>query len=65
VDLRLDMDVIVAVSAAPTPRPARLRPGPGGHRRLALRPGPPDDVCRRFRPECARALHNTDMQYLA
>jgi urea carboxylase-associated protein 1 len=41
VDLRLDMDVIVAVSAAPTPSTrARTTPGAGGHRRLALRPGP-------------------------
>ena len=34
---------------------------------VAWRSGPAgaDDVCRRFRPEGARALHNTDLQYLA
>jgi uncharacterized protein YcgI (DUF1989 family) len=62
VELRLDMDVIVAVSTAPPAGPAQpLRPCQGGHRRLAPWPGPPDDVCRRFRPENARAHHNSDV----
>lgn len=66
VDLRLDMDVIVAVSAAPHPLdPATEYPS----RKVGLAawrsgPAPADDYCRRFRPENARALHNTDMLYL-
>ena len=67
VDLRLDMDVLLAFSTAPHP----LDPSPvfmGKKVGLALwRSGPaaPDDVCRRFRPENARALHNSDMMSLA
>jgi hypothetical protein len=67
VDLRIDMDVIVAYSAAPHP----LNPAaeyPANKIGLAVwRSGPAsaDDYCRNFRPECARALHNTDMLYLA
>lgn len=67
VDLRLDMDVILAFSSAPHP----LDPSPAysGHKvGLALyRSGPAakDDYCRAFRPENARALHNSDMLYLA
>lgn len=66
VDLRLDMDVIVAYSAAPHP----LDPDPNyvpGKVGLAVwrsGPAPTDDYCRAFRPENARALHNTDMLYL-
>jgi urea carboxylase-associated protein 2 len=66
VELRFDMDVIVAISTAPhgldtaptyTPKKVGL---------LAWRRGTAtaDDVCRAFRPENARALHNTDMLYL-
>lgn len=67
VDLRLDMDVLVAFSAAPHP----LNPAPtypAGKIGLAVwrsGPAPADDYCRTFRPENARALHNTDMLYLA
>ncbi len=67
VDLRLDMNVILAFSTAPHP----LDPCPhfnGKSVGLALwrsGPAPADDFCRRFRPENARALHNTDMLYLA
>jgi len=66
VDLRLDMDVLVAFSAAPHPlNPAPIYPA--NKVGLAVwRSGPAqgDDYCRRFRPENARALHNTDMLYL-
>lgn len=67
VDLRLDMNVILALSTAPHP----LDPNPGYAGKkvgLALwRSGPAlkDDYCRHFRPENARALHNSDMLYLA
>ena len=66
VDLRLDMDVILAFSTAPHP----LDPSPSYNGKkvgLALwRSGvaPKDDFCRAFRPENARALHNSDMLYL-
>ncbi|RTL55730.1 MAG: urea carboxylase-associated family protein [Rhodocyclaceae bacterium] len=66
VDLRLDMDVILAFSTAPHP----LDPSPtysGKKVGLALwRSGAAakDDYCRAFRPENARALHNSDMLYL-
>src|SRR5512139_2477529 len=66
VDLRLDMDVLVAFSAAPHPLDPNPSYAPG---RIGLAvwrsgPAPADDDCRRFRPENARALHNTDMLYL-
>ena len=67
VDLRLDMDVLVAFSSAPHP----LDPAPAypaGKVGIAVwRSGPAavDDYCRGFRPENARALHNTDMLYLS
>lgn len=67
VDLRLDMDVIVAFSAAPHP----LDPAPAypvnkiGLAAWRSGPAPADDYCRAFRPENARALHNTDLLYLA
>lgn len=66
VDLRLDMDVLLAFSTAPHP----LDPAPEYAPKkvgLALwRSGPAskDDFCRSFRPENARALHNSDMLYL-
>lgn len=67
VDLRLDMDVILAYSTAPHP----LDPAPGyAPKKVGLAlwrsgPAPADDFCRGFRPENARALHNSDMLYLA
>jgi urea carboxylase-associated protein 2 len=67
VDLRLDMDVLVAFSAAPhplDPNPA-YAPGKVGLAAWRSGPAPADDYCRGFRPENARALHNTDMLYLA
>ncbi len=67
VDLRLDMDVLVAFSAAPhplDPNPA-YAPGKVGLAVWRSGPAPKDDYCRTFRPENARALHNTDMLYLA
>jgi len=64
-ELRCDMDLVVAVSSAPHPLDARAeyRPGRIGvvARRVPLAPS--DDVCRRFRPENARALYNTDIFY--
>lgn len=66
VDLRLDMDVIVAVSAAPHPLDPRPDYAPAAVGVAAWRSGPAaaDDYCRAFRPEGARALHNSDLQYL-
>ena len=63
VELRLDMDVILALSTAPHPLDPRPGYAPGKLGIAAWRSGPaaPDDLCRRFRPECARALHNSDM----
>ena len=66
VDLRMDMDVLVAFSTAPHPlNPALIYPA-NKVGLAAWRSGPAegDDYCRRFRPENARALHNTDMLYL-
>jgi len=66
VELRLDMDVLLAFSAAPHP----LDPAPQYPARsvgLAVwRSGSAleNDYCRHFRPENARALHNSDMLYL-
>ena len=66
VDLRMDMDVLVAFSTAPHP----LDPAPGypakkvGLAAWRSGPAPADDYCRAFRPENARALHNSDMLYL-
>ena len=66
VDLRLDMDVIVAYSAAPHPLDPNpvYAPGKVGLAVWRSGPAPADDYCRAFRPENARALHNTDMLYL-
>lgn len=66
VDLRMDMDVLLAFSTAPHP----LDPAPKyAPKRIGLAvwrsgPAPNDDYCRAFRPENARAMHNTDMLYL-
>lgn len=67
VELRLDMDVLLAFSTAPHP----LDPAPAyAPKKVGISvwrsgPAPADDYCRAFRPECARALHNSDMLYLA
>ncbi|MBS1129391.1 MAG: hypothetical protein H6R16_393 [Proteobacteria bacterium] len=67
VDLRLDIDVIVAVSAAPHPLDPRpdYAPSPVGVAVWRSGVAPADDYCRAFRPENARALYNSDLQYLA
>lgn len=64
-ELRLDMDVIVAVSTAPHPLDPRpdYQPGKVGVLCRQVGPAPADDICRGFRPENARALHNTEMFY--
>ncbi len=67
VDLRLDMDVLVAFSTAPHPLDPDPDYAPGRIGLAVWRSGaaPADDYCRAFRPENARALHNTDLLYLA
>ncbi len=50
-----------AASARPAPD---LRAQAGGPAAWRSGPAPADDYCRAFRPENARALHNTDMLYL-
>jgi urea carboxylase-associated protein 2 len=64
-ELRMDMDVIVAVSTAPHPLDPRPSYQPGRIGVLARKVGAAatDDLCRSFRPENARALHNTDQFY--
>ena len=65
VELRFDMDVILAVSSAPhalDPSPV-YAPKKVGLRSWHCGPAPAVDACRAFRPENARALHNTDMLY--
>ena len=65
VELRFDMDVILAFSTAPHP----LDPSPTyASKKVGISvwrsgPAPADDYCRSFRPENARALHNSDMLY--
>jgi hypothetical protein len=60
------MDVLVAFSAAPHPLDPNPVYAPGKVGLAAWRsgPAPQDDFCRRFRPENARALHNSDMLHL-
>jgi hypothetical protein len=62
-ELRCDMDVLIAVSSAPHPLDPRPTYSPGRIGVLARQVGEAaaSDVCRRYRPENARALHNTDM----
>lgn len=66
VELRFDMDTLIAISTAPHP----LDPSPTyAPKKVGLAawrssPAPKDDFNRAFRPECARAIHNADMQYL-
>ena len=66
VELRFDMDVLIAYSSAPHPLDPHPDYAPKKIGLAAWRCGPAsaDDFNRRFRPECARALHNADMQYL-
>lgn len=63
VELRMDMDVVVAVSTAPHPLDPSpdYAPGRVGVAAWACGAAPPDDACRRHRPENARALHNSDV----
>lgn len=63
VELRMDLDVIVAISTAPHPLDPRPGWAPGKVGIAAWRrgPAPADDPCRTFRPEGARALHNSDV----
>jgi urea carboxylase-associated protein 2 len=65
VELRFDMDVILAVSSAPHALDPNPVYAPKKIGLLAWRCGaaPANDACRAFRPENARALHNTDMLY--
>lgn len=62
VELRFEMDVLLAYSAAPHPLdPAPgYAPAPVGLAAWRSGPAPLDDECRHFRPENARALHNTE-----
>jgi urea carboxylase-associated protein 2 len=66
VELRFDMDVILAVSSAPPALDPNPVYAPKKVGLMAWRCGaaPSNDACRAFRPENARALHNTDMLYL-
>jgi urea carboxylase-associated protein 2 len=66
VEMRFDMDVILAMSTAPHGLDTAPTYSPKKVGLLAWRCGaaPANDVCRAFRPENARALHNTDMLYL-
>jgi urea carboxylase-associated protein 2 len=66
VELRFDMDVIVALSSAPhafDPSPT-WAPKKVGLVAWRCGPAPANDFCRAFRPENARALHNSDVLYL-
>lgn len=66
VELRFDMDVILAISTAPhalDPNPV-YAPKKVGLLAWRCGPAPAHDVCRAFRPENARALHNSDVLYL-
>ena len=66
VELRCDMDVILAISSAPHALDPNPVYAPKKIGIVAWRCGPAsaDDVCRGFRGENARALHNSDMLYL-
>ncbi|HSI60177.1 MAG TPA: urea amidolyase associated protein UAAP1 [Ideonella sp.] len=66
VELRFEMDVLIAYATAPhaldpTPIYAARRVGMAAWR---SGPAPADDHCRSFRPENARAIHNSDQHYL-
>ncbi len=66
VELRFDMDTLIAISTAPHPLDPNPTYAPRKVGLAAWKSGPADahDFNRRFRPECARALHNADMFYL-
>jgi uncharacterized protein YcgI (DUF1989 family) len=66
VQLRFDMDTLIAFSSAPHPLDPSPVYAPKKIGLAAWRSGPAlkDDVCRAFRPENARAIHNADMLYL-
>ena len=66
VDLRLDMDVLLACSTAPHPLDPAPEYAPKKVGLAAWRCGAalPDDYCRGFRAENARAHFNSDMLYL-
>lgn len=66
VELRFDMDVIFAISTAPHALDANPVYAPKKLGLLAWRCGVASatDLCRAFRPENARALHNSDALYL-
>lgn len=66
IELRFDMDTLVAWSTAPHPLDPRPDYAPGKLGLVAWRDAPAaaDDFCARFRPENARALHNSAQFYL-
>ncbi len=66
VELRFDMDVLLAYSTAPHALDPNPEYAPKKVGLVAWRCGlaAADDYCRRFRPENARAIHNSDMLYL-
>ncbi|MCW5259350.1 urea carboxylase-associated family protein [Verminephrobacter eiseniae] len=63
VELRCDLDLIVALSCAPHPLDPRpdYAPGPLGIAAWRSGPAAPEDFCRNWRPQCARAMHNSDV----
>ncbi|MEC5387128.1 urea amidolyase associated protein UAAP1 [Uliginosibacterium sp. H3] len=66
VELRFDMDTLLAYSTAPHALDPNPEYAPKKVGLVAWRSGAAatDDFCRRFRPENARAIHNSDMLYL-
>jgi urea carboxylase-associated protein 2 len=62
VELRFEMDTLLALSSAPHPLDPSPTYAPAAIGLAAWRSGtaPADDYCRGFRPENARALHNTE-----
>jgi len=65
-ELRCEMDLLLAYSSAPHPLDPAPVYAPGRIGLAAWHSGtaPADDFCRSFRPENARALHNTELLYL-
>jgi len=66
VELRTEMDILAVLANCPHP----MHP-PGEYPRVAVRleiepcaPPGPDDHCRNFRPECARAMELTERLHL-
>jgi len=66
VELRFEMDVFIAYSSAPHPLDPAPAYAPGRVGLAAWHSGtaPAEDFCRRFRPENARALANTELFHL-